>query len=212
MSLDNSRDRSQEETLSALMDNEADELELRRLLKDLPGEPELAETWKRFHLTRSVLHNDEMLAVSSAATDRIFAAIAAEPSYESPRVDKPGSVAKPRVHSVWLETAGRLAIAASVALAVFAGLQTTMFAPQADLPVAGADSSAGNGETDSSVQVTVNQDVGGFDAEAQRRLNDYIRGVSIQYGNETGAAPEFNILQDSQLIRQVNQIEVQPRN
>ncbi|OGT70652.1 MAG: hypothetical protein A3H44_01655 [Gammaproteobacteria bacterium RIFCSPLOWO2_02_FULL_57_10] len=207
MSLDKSRDRSHEETLSALMDNEADELELRRLLKDLPGDPELAETWKRFHLTRSVLHNEEMLAVSSAATSRILVAIAAEPSYEASRTGKVER--KPRVPSVWLETAGRLAIAASVALAVFAGLQTTMFAPGSELPVAATETGI---ETDPSVQVAVNQEVSGFDAEAQRRLNDYIRGVSIQYGTETGTAPEFNILQDSQLIRQVNQIEVQPGN
>ena len=47
----------------------------------------------------------------------------------------------------------------------------------------------------------------GFDADAQQRLNEYIRGVSIQYREDAAANPGFNILQDSQLIRQVNQIE-----
>jgi hypothetical protein len=47
----------------------------------------------------------------------------------------------------------------------------------------------------------------GFDADAQQRLNEYIRGVSIQYREDAVATPGFNILQDSQLIRQVNQIE-----
>lgn len=210
MSLDNSRNRSQEETLSALMDNEADELELRRLLKELPEDPGLAETWKRFHVARSVLHKEEMLAVSSAATSRIFAAIAAEPAYEAGASGSPRHITKPRVQSAWLATAGRVAIAASVAFVVFVGWQSTMFTPESDMSM--ADSADGSAASDSAVQVAVNQDASSFDAEAQRRLNDYILGVSIQYGDQSVVTPEFNVLQDSQLIRQVNQIEVQPAN
>lgn len=209
MSLDNSRNRSHEETLSALMDSEADELELRRLLKELPAEPELAETWKRFHVARSVLHREEMLAVSPSATSRILAAIAAEPAYEAAHTAAATVMAKPRAQSFWLETVGRVAIAASVAFVVFAGLQATMFTPQTDVSMA----DAGSGETNAvASQIAVSEDLNGFDVEAQRRLNDYIRGVSIQYGDEAVATPEFNILQDSQLIRQVNQIEVQSNN
>ncbi|MDP1930330.1 MAG: sigma-E factor negative regulatory protein [Gammaproteobacteria bacterium] len=192
--------------MSALMDNQADDLELRRLLKDLPHEPELAETWKRFHVARSVLHNEEMVSVSPAATSRIFAAIAAEPAYEAGYADKN---LKPRPQSIWLENVGRVAIAASVALAAFMGLQSSLFRPSTDMPV--ADTTNGI-VADAAVQIAVNKESNGFDAEAQRRLNDYIRGVSIQYGDESGTAPEFNILQDSQLIRQVNQIELQPDN
>ncbi len=207
MSLDNSRNRNHEETLSALMDNEADELELRRLLKDLPQEPELAETWRRFHVARSVLHKEEMLEVSSAATIRIFDALSAEPAFEAGRT---GNVARPRPQSFWLENVGRVAIAASVALAAFIGLQSTLFTPSSDMPVAGT--SIDRAVADPVVQIAVSQENNSFDAEAQRRLNDYINGVSIQYGDESGVAPEFNILQDSRLIRQVNQVELQPDN
>lgn len=210
MSLDNSRNRSHEETLSALMDNEADELELRRLFKELPENPGLAETWKRFHVTRSVLHKEEMLDVSSAATSRIFAAIAAEPAYEASHSGAASGSARPRVRSAWLETVGRIAIAASVALVVFAGLQSSMFAPQSDMSMAEVDGDSA--VSNSAVQVAVSQEFNGFDAEAQRRLNDYILGVSIQYGDDSATTPDFNILQDSQLIRQVNQIEVQSGN
>lgn len=210
MSLDNSRNRSHEETLSALMDNEADELELRRLLKELPEDPGLADTWKRFHVARSVLHKEEMLEVSSEATSRIFAAIAAEPAYEASHAGSVSGSARPRTPSAWLETVGRIAIAASVALVVFAGLQSSMFAPHSDMSMAGAD--VDSAVTDPAVQVVVNQEFNSFDAEAQRRLNDYILDVSIQYGDDSAIAPDFNILQDSQLIRQVNQIEVQPGN
>ena len=60
--------------------------------------------------------------------------------------------------------------------------------------------------TSASTPVELASDTG-FDAEAQKRLNDYIRGVSIQYREDGSVNPGFNILQDSQLIRQVNQIE-----
>jgi hypothetical protein len=60
--------------------------------------------------------------------------------------------------------------------------------------------------TSTSTPVELASDTG-FDAEAQKRLNDYIRGVSIQYREDGSVNPGFNILQDSQLIRQVNQIE-----
>jgi negative regulator of sigma E activity len=44
------------ETLSALLDDEAQELELRRLLRDLDQRPELLERWRRDQLTRAALH------------------------------------------------------------------------------------------------------------------------------------------------------------
>ena len=43
------------EALSALMDGEANELELRRILRELPARPELAAAWTRFHTVRASL-------------------------------------------------------------------------------------------------------------------------------------------------------------
>lgn len=51
----NERDR---ERLSALMDNEAGDLELRQVLKAAEGDPSLVETWKRYHLIQSALRRD----------------------------------------------------------------------------------------------------------------------------------------------------------
>ena len=47
----------EKETLSALLDNEADDLELRRLLKSIDSNPELAETWERYCLEQSLMHD-----------------------------------------------------------------------------------------------------------------------------------------------------------
>lgn len=46
------------ESLSALMDNEGDELELRRVLKALDGDQDSAESWRRYHLMRSALRRE----------------------------------------------------------------------------------------------------------------------------------------------------------
>src|SRR5690554_2104010 len=44
------------ESLSALMDNEATELELRRVLKQAKDDPDLLDHWQRYHLVRDVIH------------------------------------------------------------------------------------------------------------------------------------------------------------
>ena len=46
------------ESLSALMDNEGDELELRRVLKSLESDSDAAQRWRRYHLVRSALHRE----------------------------------------------------------------------------------------------------------------------------------------------------------
>ena len=46
------------ESLSALMDDQADELELRRILKAMPNNPELQRKWQRFHAVRSSLQQE----------------------------------------------------------------------------------------------------------------------------------------------------------
>lgn len=200
MSLENSRGRPLEESLSALMDNEADDLELRRLLKTAPNDEALGETWRRYNLVRSVLQHEEVAAVSSDATQRLFAALEAEEVYA------PGStvpVAGP-VRSLW-QGMGRMAIAASVAMAAYVVLQSTLMEPVGtSVPVASGDTpvQAPAVQLAESANAPVQ-----FDAEAQQRLNDYIRSASIQFSDQDSDRPQFNILEDSQLIRQVNQIE-----
>src|SRR5690606_35639697 len=201
MSLDKNSIRSHEETLSALLDNEADDLELRRVLKEVAGEQSLADTWRRYNVTRSLMHNDEMRQVNPAATQRIFDAIAEEPAYVG------GIGRKTAARASWLGAAGRVAIAASVALAAFIGLQTTLFNDPAGMPVATeADSGQMPAVASTSAVGAETDRAGNVDAEAQVRLNEYIHSVSIENREESNI-PQFNILQDSQLIRQVNQIE-----
>lgn len=203
MSKENSQAREFAESLSALMDNESTELDLRRLLKEMPSHPEIAQTWDRYNLTRSLLHKEVVRPVSAAGTLAMLEALAAEVPYGG-ITSSPSDVAR----NTWFQAAGRIAIAASVALAVFVGLQT--FVDQSIPEGAMAQRpSAPVEENSEALAITPTAIAGdtGFDADAQQRLNAYIRGVSIQYREDAAASPGFNILQDSQLIRQVNQIE-----
>ena len=73
-----SNDVNLEETLSALMDGEVDDLELRRLLKQLPGHAqrqELLARWQRYHIASSVLHGEPLPAGNASLSQRLLAAI-----------------------------------------------------------------------------------------------------------------------------------------
>ncbi|KAF1072820.1 MAG: Sigma factor AlgU negative regulatory protein [Pseudomonas citronellolis] len=98
-----------QESLSAVMDNEADELELRRVLTACGEDEELRSTWSRYQLARSVMHREPVMPKLDIA-----AAVAAALAEESaPAV---------RSRNPW-RNVGRLAVAASVTLAVLAGVR-----------------------------------------------------------------------------------------
>lgn len=198
MSLENSHGRPLAESLSALLDNEADDLEIRRLLKNAPQDNELEQTWRRFNLVSSVLHHEEVAPVTAAASQRIFDAIEAEEAY-SVNESKPVITS---VGTLWKGIA-RMAVAASVALAAFISFQNFIVEPVGTAPVA-----AQSAPVSAVLQLADTSSTSvEFDAAAQQRLNDYIDSASIQYIEDNSARPQFNIFEDSQLIRQVNQIE-----
>ena len=129
------------QSLSALMDGEARDLELRRVLRHLESADEGADTlsadalratWHRLHLARHALHGEETFAnVSLLAAVR--AAVDADPA--------------PRRGAArgWLRAAGRCAVAASVAalvLVVRPGDDAPSIARVATLPVGVANTVA----------------------------------------------------------------------
>ena len=46
------------ESLSALMDQEADELDLQRVVNGLKDDPDLSQRWRRYHLMSRAMHHD----------------------------------------------------------------------------------------------------------------------------------------------------------
>ncbi len=114
------------ESISALLDNEADDLELRRFLKACEQDPELLETWERFSLVQSALH-EPALPVDSGLSQRIAAQI----EQEAPLTAVP--VANPQ--SSWKDNLSKMAIAASVAAVFLLTVQLSLDSGPAYSPV-----------------------------------------------------------------------------
>ncbi len=96
------------ESLSALLDDESNELELRRVL-DASQESDLRSTWSRYQVARAVMHK-ELLEPRLDLAAAVSAALQDEPALKK--------AARP----LW-QGVGRFAVAASVTLAVLAGVR-----------------------------------------------------------------------------------------
>lgn len=118
-----------QESLSALMDDQASELELRRLLKAMKDGSSLSDTWSNYHLASAAMRGELEPRVPVDYSAGIMAALEAEPEHR---------VVQARNKGIW-GLAGKFAVAASVAGAVVIGAQ--QFAVQdpaliADAPAA----------------------------------------------------------------------------
>ena len=138
-------DKAREE-MSALMDGEATELELHRVLKCGETDDELRASWRRYHVMRSVIRgearNQSTLTGASMLTNAsldmsldiataVSQAIADEPSYdEAPERDSIASdLSGGRKGNPWIDKVlrplGSVAVAASVSAMVIFGWQST---------------------------------------------------------------------------------------
>ncbi|MBN8410878.1 sigma-E factor negative regulatory protein [Halomonas denitrificans] len=127
------------ESLSALMDNEGDELELRRVLKALDGDQDSAESWRRYHLMRSALRRETDTDPSVDLSAGIMARLEDEPA---PLVESSPQGTAQRGGIGLARGAG---IAAAVSLMVISGVQFYNSSFDA-APAAGtAGLAAGNG-------------------------------------------------------------------
>lgn len=192
MSMDqkDSRDTDSKASLSALLDGEISELELHRLLREARDNPQLLESWERYNLARSVLRGEPLRRAGPSLSRRVAEQVENEPSPGR------GTAAPARLRG-WFAPAGRLAVAASVTLAVFLGMQT-LFPGGPDAP----GPASGNRQASSDTAV---------DPEAQQRLNEYIQSVSIPHPDEQGTREDLaniNTLLESTRLRPVSDREL----
>lgn len=105
---------SQRETLSALLDDEAEDLEVRRVLRDLDAGSEdgeaLRSQWYRLNVARTAMHGEGVVDIPDFAA-RVAAAIEGEPAQQA---GLPGG---------WRRAVGSFAVAASMAAVVVVGGQ-----------------------------------------------------------------------------------------
>ena len=181
--------RNDKETLSALLDNEADELELRRLLKSYGTNSGIAESWERYSLVQALLH-ENAVPVNANFNQNIQQQIAMEAPLK--RQHFPG----------WQQNLTKIAIAASVA-AVFLftvrsnlnSVPTPELANQDQLP-----SLQSSVPKSSLVAENVSFEV---DPQAQLLLQQYINRIEI----DEAEPPHVDHIQDSPLYRLVNELQ-----
>jgi sigma-E factor negative regulatory protein RseA len=121
-------DEHMKEKLSALVDNELDELEERRVFTALESDVALRRRWERYHLVRAALHQDVDVVVARDAAEQVARRIQAEPST---------AVSFQRHHVT--RFLGTLAIAASVAAIAITGVQWVQQPAPAPLPALAAN-------------------------------------------------------------------------
>ena len=182
------------ESLSAVMDNEADELELRRVLA-ADDEPELLTTWSRYQIARAAMRG-EYFAPGLSLAAGVSAALDAEPALRPARAGLP----------IW-RSVGRVAIAASVTVAVLAGvrfynqdaLDGAQMAQQTVQPVAPSGSAAplvvqgpavlAGYSTSGEAALAVPADQERQLAAEDQRLLDYVR----QHARQAGSGAETTL-------------------
>ena len=116
------------ESLSAVMDDAAQPLELQRVLKASQDHEQVRQQWSRYQLASAALKreaSDASLTVDLA--HRVRQAIEAEPTYTHIAPRKPKNIA--RFDRIWQPVAG-LAVAASVAMVMVLGAQRVGVAVQ----------------------------------------------------------------------------------
>jgi len=181
-----------EETLSALMDSEAQELEVRRAIKGVSENSELRDTWHRYQLASAAMKRDlppRMFDVSQ----RISAALEQEPVY------------KPSLRT-FIQPLGKVAVAASVALVAVFGVQQLQYSnPQSQPSPQVAE--AGNGLSGApQFQLPAGYDLppvaartvsAGRDAEAQSRPSLLVsRNPVVNPANEQEIRDYLNSLME----------------
>ena len=103
------------ESLSALMDDEATELELHRVLGELESDTALRQTWVRYQLARSAMAGQPVSHARLDISRSVSAAIAAETGAKTSRSS---------LRERWVRPLASLAVAASVtAVDVLGGQQ-----------------------------------------------------------------------------------------
>ena len=195
-----------EEILSAMLDNEASELEIRRFLRESESDPELLKTWQRWSLGQAALHDERLQQDFSAQRlgEDFAAKVAASISAE----------ATPVQSLRWqglVQPLAKMSIAASVAVAFYLGMQVSLTSDQPAgsdaMPIANTQPQEETPATLSEVEAVPSQLASTptttvIDPEARKRLEDYINSVAI----EAEEPVQLQQLQDSPLYRLVNEI------
>jgi sigma-E factor negative regulatory protein RseA len=126
------------ESLSALVDNQASELELQRILKASQSDLEVNATWSRYQVAGAVMRGEMPAFELNDFAARISAAIDAEETHTGATVGAVTPVKRPH----WFQNIARFAVAASVAGGVILFAQNYTGVADSSVQVASATAEA----------------------------------------------------------------------
>lgn len=191
------------ESISALMDNQASELELQRILKASEQDPAVKATWARYQMASAVMRGEQTLLTMPDFASRISAAIAEEDSHST---GGQSSAKQKQQQKGWFYQLGRVALVASVAGGMILGVQQI-----GSTGSAGGLEMAGNTATAPTTVAPAVSIPAGFKAPM---INT--RNVAVQTGYETRPQEsrrvtfqprqESSTVSDEEVTRYVNQM------
>lgn len=108
------------ESLSALMDGEANELELRRLLKQTQDNNELSDSWQRYHLASALMKREPVSFPSPDFSQRVMQSLDQDMPSDAVSMQSAGAEAASPVSGM-MRSLISMAVAASVTAVVILG-------------------------------------------------------------------------------------------
>lgn len=155
------------ESLSALLDGEADELEVRRILNQLDNDDELRDKWKNYHLMGSLMRDEKFDSIDlTQGINQALDGVADSSGNDDSFMDEAANsaVSKP----AWYKPLTSVAVAASVTLAVLLGVQS--IGPDEGIGLASTDNQPSGELTASTLSVEEQQQL----EAAQQQLQEYV--------------------------------------
>lgn len=179
------------ESLSALMDGEADELEVRRVLNQLDSDDELRERWKNYHLMGSLMRDESLDSLDlTKGINRVLDGDITPAGEQDNSSSHCVEASQPQtVRRAWYKPLTSVAVAASVTLAVLLGVQSIGPSEQLNLVDTSTDQlETPQGElTASSLTPEEQQQL----ESAQQQLQNYILQHSSQEKEENNGILPF---------------------
>lgn len=189
------------ESLSALLDGEIDDLELRRLLRQSETDSSVLDTWNRYNHVQSALVGD-----TRAASPSFLDAISTQIQNEQPlQRSKSGAAVSSSSNVSWHNPLAKMAVAASVALVFVFSFQSISTTSSSSSTLAGAQSEPVPFELAPTAILASGEQIV-VDPAAEQRLRDFIG--AIEFDEDEPVRIEH--IQDSPLYRLVNQLEEKP--
>jgi sigma-E factor negative regulatory protein RseA len=178
------------ESLSALLDGEADELEVRRILNQLDNDDELRDKWKNYHLMGSLMRDEKFDHIDlTQGINQALDGVAGSSSNDSNVLEETTNVgaAKP----AWYKPLTSVAVAASVTLAVLLGVQS--IGPNEGIGLASTDNQPSAELTASTLSTEDQQQL----EAAQQQLQEYVlqNPAPSAEGNDKDALPFARVVE-----------------